>query len=123
MNKSFLCILIICTVFFSACSSSMKINTTPEGAKVYIDQEYKGVTPYVYTDQRPFWTELNVKLTKENYQDFNIVLKKADGNFNYGAGCGGLCLLPIAGLPFSLWLFDYPKEKNFELIPKNGASK
>jgi len=96
----------------------MKISTEPEGAKVYIDKEYKGDTPYVYKDQRPFWTELNVKLVKDNYEDFDIIIKKSDGELNYGAGCGGLFCIGIAGLPFSLWLFNYPEEKKYELIKK-----
>lgn len=122
MYKKILSFLILSTLVISACSSSMKISTVPEGAKVYIDQEYKGVTPYVHSDQRPFWTDLNVKFVKDDYEDFNVVLRKSDGELNYGAGCGSICLLPIAGLPFSLWLFNYPEEKKFELVPKKRAS-
>ena len=123
MFRRIVLFLLFSTLSLFACSSSMKITTLPEGAKVYIDQEYKGVTPYVYSDKRPLWTELNIKLTKDNYEDFNIKVQKADGELNYGAGCGGLFCIGIAGLPFSLWLFNYPEEKTFELIPKKGASK
>jgi len=123
MLKKIICYSTLSLLMLSACSSSMKINSTPEGAKIYIDQEYKGVTPYLYSDERPFWSELNIKLKKDNYQDFDIIIKKIDGEINYKAGCGSLVCLPIWGLPFSLWLFKYPAEKNYELLQVQGQAK
>ncbi len=121
MYKSKPAALFLIALLISGCSSSMKISSIPDGAKVYIDQEYKGVTPYVHSDSKPFWAELKVKIKKDNYQDFDVLIRKSDGDFNYGAGCGGLICLPVFGLPFSLWIFKYPTEVKYELVP--GSAK
>lgn len=117
LKKIITCLLLF-SFFIAGCSSSMTIDSEPSGAKVYIDKEYKGLTPYTYTDSRPFWVDLDIVLKKDGYEDFNFIVSKVDGEFNYGAGCGSLACLPVFGVPFSLWLFKYPENKKFELIPE-----
>lgn len=122
MRLKYITFAIIPALLFCSCSSSMKIDSDPQGARVYINREYKGDTPYVYTDKKVFWTELDVTLKKENYKDFNILIRKNEGDINTKAGCGALVCLPIWGLPFVLWVFDYPAEKKYELEPLNKNS-
>jgi hypothetical protein len=39
-------LLLAAVVLFASCSSSTLIQSDPSGAKVYMNGEYKGVTPY-----------------------------------------------------------------------------
>jgi hypothetical protein len=112
MIKNYFFIYLILAITLASCSSTTKIQSIPEGAKVYINDAYKGTTPYIHSDTRPLWSSLNVKLTKENYKDFTIVIKK-DEEFNAGACAGGFCLL----FPF-IWVMEYQPEHTYELKKK-----
>jgi hypothetical protein len=90
------------------CKSSVKINTIPAGAKVYIDGEYRGETPYVQTDSKSFLSNTTLRLTKEGYTDFTTPLVK--DQFSATACCGGVLFL----VPF-LWIMDYSPEKTYEM--------
>ena len=57
------------------------INSTPQGAKLYIDNEYKGTTPF--TTELSFGQH-NVKLTKAEFNDLNqqVEISTTTNNFN-----------------------------------------
>ncbi len=101
-------LFLILIFFIVSCSSTVKINSDPQGAAVYIDGEKKGVTPYEHTDTKTIFTTTDLTLKKDGYEDLKATLKK--DKFAVGPCIGGVFLL----FPF-LWVMEYPAEKNFEL--------
>ena len=54
-------------ILFASCSSSTLIQSSPSGAKVYLNGEYAGVTPYTHTDTKIVGSSTQVRLEKEGY--------------------------------------------------------
>lgn len=46
------------------CVSSTTIRTTPQGAKLYVDGEYLGKTPYTYSDKKFVGSVTTLELKK-----------------------------------------------------------
>lgn len=106
--------LILSTSFLlSGCASTTVFQTTPSGAKIYINDELAGNTPYTYSDTKIVGTTTIVKIKAEGYEDFNYVLKRNE-EVNVGAIIGGIFVL----FPF-LWVMDYKPMHTFELVPLN----
>lgn len=106
--------LILSTSFLlSGCASTTVFQTTPSGAKIYINDELAGNTPYTYSDTKIVGTTTIVKIKAEGYEDFNYVLKRNE-EVNVGAIIGGILVL----FPF-LWVMDYKPMHTFELVPLN----
>lgn len=72
MKTSFLLksavVLLAATLLFAGCASSTMINSTPSGAKVVINGEAVGVTPYLYTDTKIVGSLVTLDLTLEGYE-------------------------------------------------------
>lgn len=97
----------------SGCASTTIINSSPNGAKIYIDGEPVGNTPYTYTDTKIVGSTTPVRLVMEGYEDYNTLLKRNE-EANVGAIIGGIFFL----FPF-LWTMDYKASHTYELIPSN----
>ncbi|MGE5457458.1 MAG: PEGA domain-containing protein [Methanococcaceae archaeon] len=104
-------IVLINTILLSSCASTTVLQTSPSGAKIYMNGEPIGSTPYTYTDTKIVGTTTVLKITADGYEDFNGVLKRNE-EANVGAIIGGIFLL----FPF-LWVMDYKPLHNFELVP------
>ncbi|HLN20521.1 MAG TPA: PEGA domain-containing protein [Bacteroidales bacterium] len=116
MKKTFfktIALLLSTTILLSSCASTTMFQTTPTAAKIYVNDEYVGTTPYAYTDTKIVGTTTIVKIKAEGYQDFNYVLKRNE-EANVGAIIGGILVL----VPF-LWTMNYKPMHNFELVPVN----
>jgi len=109
--KKILVLLVCSSLVVIGCSSTVKIQSMPGEAKVYIDGEYKGVTPYSQRDTKPFFLPGQLKLSKEGYEDFTIDLKK--DKFSTANCIGGV----LVWVPF-LWVLEYENEKTYELKKK-----
>lgn len=92
------------------------IHSSPEGAKVYIDDAYRGKTPYALRDTKIVGTKTDVRLTKENYAPLKTSITK-DEKVDVGAVIGG-CFI---GVPF-IWTMGYLPEHTYELTPIPGRS-
>lgn len=103
--------LIILSSSIISCSSTTMIYSSPEGAKVYLNDEVKGTTPYKHTDQTIVGTKTSMVLKKDGYEDFHTTLNKNE-ELNVGALIGGILVL----VPF-LWIMSYSPEHNYELAP------
>lgn len=106
-----LALILVATILFSSCASTTVFQTTPSGAKIYINDELAGNTPYTYSDTKIVGTTSVVKIKAEGYEDFTYVLKRNE-EANVGAIIGGIFVL----VPF-LWVMDYKPMHNFELVP------
>lgn len=114
MKKHFLKVTAVLTasaILFSSCSSHTLITSIPEGAKVYLNEEYVGTTPYNYRDTKIVGTTTTINLKKEGYKDVNTSMSRNE-EVDGGAIVGGLFLL----FPF-LWTMKYKPAHTYEMTP------
>ncbi len=105
-------LLFSAVILFSSCASTTMITSKPSGAKIYMDGEYVGTTPYKHKDTKIVGTRTNVELKKEGYEAFTTELRKNE-KADVGAIIGGVFFL----VPF-LWTMKYNPDHNYELIPE-----
>lgn len=113
-NKSFLklvSIALVSGILFASCASSTLIQSYPTGAKVYIDGEPTGVTPYWHSDTKITGSITNVDLVKEGYEPLYTSFSRTE-QVNVGAIIGGFLVWPIF-----LWTMEYKPTHNYELTP------
>lgn len=111
IKKSF-AVVTAAAILFSSCSSHTLITTTPvEGAKVYLNGELVGTTPYDHTDTRIVGSSTNIRLVKEGYETINTTMTR-DEEADVGAIIGGCFFL----VPF-LWTLKYKPMHVYELTP------
>lgn len=104
-------VILSTAILLSSCASTTVLQSSPSGAKLYMNGEPVGSTPYTQTDTKIVGTTTILKITADGYEDFNGVLKRNE-EVNVGAIIGGIFLL----FPF-LWVMDYKPMHNFELVP------
>ena len=109
-------IIVAFSVLFASCSSTTLIQTNPSGAKVYMNEEYKGVTPLSYSDTKIVGSTTHVRLELEGYESLNTVLSRNEAA-DVGAIIGGVFFL----FPF-LWTMKYNPVHTYELKPLSTAS-
>lgn len=108
--------LLAVAVLFASCSSTTLIQSDPNGAKVYMNGEYKGVTPFSYSDTKIVGSTTDVRLELEGYETLHTVLARNE-RADVGAIIGGLFFL----FPF-LWTMKYNPVHTYELRPIKSAS-
>lgn len=97
--------------FAAGCSSTTVIKSHPPGAKLYLDGEPVGTTPYVMTDQKIVGSATRVRLVLDGYEPYEAVIQRNE-QFDAGACIGGVLVL----FPF-IWIMGYKPEHNYELTP------
>lgn len=99
--------------FLAGCSSTTVIKSNPTGAKVYLNGEAVGVTPYTMTDTKIIGSSTTVRITKEGYEDYNTVIQRTEDIDPLPAIAGFFC-----GLWPWLWAMKYKPERTYELERK-----
>jgi len=103
-------LLLVASVLFTGCVSSTLIQSYPTGAKVYIDGEPMGVTPYWHADTKITGSITNVDLVKEGYEPLYTSFSRTE-QVDAGAIIGGLFIWPIF-----LWTMEYKPTHSYELV-------
>ncbi len=109
-------LLVAVAVLFASCSSSTLIQSEPSGAKLYMNGEYKGVTPFSYTDTKIVGSTTEIRLEKEGYEPLYTMLSRNE-SADVGAIIGGVFFL----FPF-LWTMKYNPVHTYELRSQESAS-
>lgn len=109
-------LLMAVVVLFASCSSSTLIQSEPSGAKLYMNGEYMGVTPFSYSDTKIVGSSTEIRLEKEGYEPLYTMMSR-DETADVGAIIGGVFFL----FPF-LWTMKYKPTHNYELIPLSSAA-
>lgn len=109
-------IVMAVSVLFASCSSATLIQSEPSGAKVYMNGEYKGVTPLTYSDTKIVASVTDVRIEKEGYETLNTLLSRNE-RVDVGAVIGGIFFL----FPF-LWTMKYNPTHLYEMKPLQQAS-
>jgi len=107
-------VLMALVFLITSCASTTMIHSDPPGAKLYLDDEAVGKTPYTLTDTKISGTPTRVKIVKEGYEDFYTVIIRNE-EVDIGAVVGGLFVL----VPF-LWVMKYKPMRTYELTPVDG---
>ncbi|MBN1925122.1 MAG: PEGA domain-containing protein [Prolixibacteraceae bacterium] len=98
-------------LLFSGCASTTMIDSYPTGAKLYLDGEPVGTTPYSMTDEKIIGSCTSVKIQKEEFNPFYTDICR-DEEPNYKALVGGLFFWPIW-----FWAMGYKPSHIYELVP------
>lgn len=107
-------IILSATIFLTGCGSTTMIQSRPDNAKLYLNGEYMGTTPYAHRDTKIVSSTTIVTLEKEGYQTFNTSFSR-DEELDVGALIGGIFLL----VPF-LWIMKYKPFRTYEMNPEFG---
>lgn len=103
------------SIFLTSCASTTMIQSTPVGAKVYLNGENVGTTPYEHRDTKIIGSTTTVKLQKEGYEEL-ITSFSRNEKADVGAIIGGFFFL----VPF-LWTMKYKPNHNYEMVPNSNA--
>jgi hypothetical protein len=98
-------------MLISSCSSTTRIQSIPNGAKIYVDGVPVGRTPFIYTDTKISGSKTSVRLEAEGYEPLDTYFYR-DEQVDAGAIVGGIFLW----VPF-LWTMKYFPEHNYEMAP------
>ena len=96
MPKTIFMILVIVSIG-SACSHDVYIRSNPNGAKIYVNDEFIGKSPTVYEEQLGRSDAVEIKAEKEGYKTKRLQLVKSGWAIPQilasvgGCVCGGLC--------------------------------
>ncbi|MCG8409970.1 MAG: PEGA domain-containing protein [Bacteroidales bacterium] len=104
-------IFLAVTVLLSSCASTTMIQSKPSGAKLYLNGESVGKTPYSHTDTKILGSTTTVRLEKEGYETFNTSFSRNE-QADVGAIIGGVFVL----VPF-LWTMKYKPTHTYEMTP------
>ncbi len=102
-------------ILLESCASSTLIQSSPTGAKLYLNNSLVGTTPYNHSDTKIVGSTTDVRLEKEGYQPFTTTFSRSE-RADAGAIIGGLFLL----FPF-LWTMKYDPSRTYELTPASGS--
>jgi hypothetical protein len=95
----------------AACSSSTVIRSNPSGAKVFLDGQMVGTTPYTMSDTHIVGSSTHIRLEYPGYAPTDASIKRNE-EFDVVACIGGVFLL----VPF-LWIMGYKADHSYELQP------
>ncbi len=98
--------LLSCATFFGNNNHHVKINSTPAGASVYMDNVYYGKTPMTIVVPRVEYDDIMLVVKKDGYQDTNVMVGTQFQNVGYW----NFIVLPS-------FLFDFATGCMFEVKP------
>lgn len=101
--------LVFAAVLLASCASSTIISSTPKGAKLYIDGQSVGTTPYRHRDRKVSLSTTSYRIEAPGYEALQGSISK-DGQVHGGAAVGGFFLI----IPW-LWVMRYNDHYHFEL--------
>ena len=114
MGQRAMAIFLAASVLLTSCASTTMIQSEPGGARVYLNGEPVGTTPYTHTDTKIVGSTTMVRIEKEGYETLNTSFSR-DEEADIGAIIGGFLFL----FPF-LWTMKYKPSHTYELEPVGG---
>jgi hypothetical protein len=106
------CVLLAIMIFVCSCASTTMLHTEPSGAKVYVDGQSVGTTPYAHTDKKTVLSSTHLTFKMEGYQDYHVDLVR-DEQVDVGPAVVGFFFL----WPVWLWVMKYDEVHTYELQP------
>jgi PEGA domain len=107
------CAVTLCA--FAGCASSTVLQSQPPGARVLLNGQPVGNTPYTMTDSRIVGSSTQVRLEAPGYQPLDATISRSEE----------LDILPLIGGIFLLvpllWVMKYQPTHLYQLQPGGGA--
>ena len=91
----------------TGCSTTTRFHTKPEGAKIYINGDFLGESPYVFNDERSLPKRFHLQIRKEGYKELDLYIDKS---FDYL----GVFLSGFYGI-FTFWGASLENDYHFNL--------
>jgi len=111
MFTKLMALVLSVSIVLASCSSTTMIQSVPSDAKLYLNGELVGNTPYTHRDTRIVGSTTTVEVKKEGYEPFYTSFSR-DEEVDVGAIVGGVFFL----FPF-LWVMKYKPVRTYELVP------
>ena len=92
MTTRMILLILSSSILITSCSSTTVIQSSPSGAKVYLNGEPMGTTPYTHRDTKIVGSVTAVSLEKEGYDPLNTSFSR-DEEVDIGAIVGGIFVL------------------------------
>ncbi len=108
-------ILLAGSIVLAGCGSTTVIRSVPSGAKLYMDGEYVGTTPYDHYDTKIVGSKTQLRLKLEGYENYHATLSRSE-EVDVGAAVASFLVFPIP----LLWIMKYKPVHTYELVPTNG---
>ncbi len=115
-NLNAMALLMAGVFLLTGCASTTMIQSVPSNAKLYIDNEPVGETPYKYTDEEIVFHEMQIRLEKDGYEPIESSITR-DEEVDAGPLIGGICICPV----FLLWALKYEPVHTFEMVPLDST--
>lgn len=96
---------------FAGCTSSTVIRSNVPGARVFLNGEYVGNTPYTMSDTKIVGSTTQVRIEAPGYAPAVASISRSE-EFSVGACIGGVFFL----VPF-LWIMDYKADHFYQMAP------
>jgi hypothetical protein len=103
---------VVSVMFLSGCSSMTQIQTIPPGAKVYINDELGGETPYTMSDTKIIGATSHIRIEKSGFKPLETVIVRTE-EVDAGPVICGLLFTPV----WWLWAMKYKPVHTYELVP------
>jgi hypothetical protein len=102
-------LLTIATMVLTSCASTTVLRSNPPGARVFLDDQPVGVTPFAMTDTKIVGTTTRVRLEYPGLRPHYAIIQRNE-KFDVLACIGGFLVL----VPF-LWIMGYKDEHYFDM--------
>lgn len=105
-------------LFLSSCVSSTTIISRPPGARVFVNNEYLGETPVVYSDTKIAFSTNMVTLEKEGYEPLHTTFSRSEE-----PEVGAIVAAFFSFFIPLLWVTKYKSSRTYELVPLSNTSR
>ena len=113
ISTRFAILAVASILFLSGCTSLTQIQTIPPGAKIYVNDEFYGETPYTLSDTKIIFSSTSLRFEKSGYKSFNTVILRNE-EIDPGPVVCGLIFTPV----WWLWAMKYKPVHTYELVPE-----
>ncbi len=110
-NYKFLFFILV-IIYGAGCASGTLITSDPPGAKIYVNNEYKGVTPYYHEDTEIVFSTVSIVMIKDGYKDYHATITRNESLMILPAVAG--VFFVYAPVPW-LWALGYKPEHRYTL--------
>ena len=112
ISARFAILAVASILFLSGCASMTLIQTVPPGAKIYVNDELSGETPYTHSDTKIIGSTTSLRFEKSGYKPFSTVIVRTEEIDPAPVVCGFI-FTPV----WWLWAMKYKPFHTYELVP------
>jgi hypothetical protein len=116
-SSKMLTLAVASALFVSSCASTTLIQTVPDKAQLFVNEQPVGNSPYRMTDTKIIGSNTEIRIEKEGYETYYTEISRMEEP-DPGPIVGGFLLCPI----FWLWGAKYKAVHTYYLVPLNDPN-